>query len=242
MMRFILAALFALLVLPASADLRVNQLIGFGGGGGATTLTYIASYVDTGASPYTFNVSLGEAAAGRKMLFGTDTEGTGSSRTVSSAKLHVPSVAADPTGTTCSQVAGVSVTANAVALLQCDRTDGTSGQLVVTWSGVTLRSGLGVWRATNASSTATVTDSTDPLSQSLTVPSGGFVVAIGAGITATSFSWGSALTEKYDEIVESSAYHTGASAEFTTGGAQTIAVTPNSFDQHVMCAAAFGPS
>lgn len=225
--------------------LMVNHLIGFGAGGTSrAVLAYIASYVNTGGSPYTFAISLGTAASGRRMLFAVDTEGTGAARTVSTMTLHVPDVATDPTGTACTQVVGVSVTANSAEIWQCTKADGTTGELVVTWSGTCLRSGLGVYNATTvaAAASATVTDTTDPLSQSLTVPADGFIVAVACGITGTAFNWGAALTENYDELVESSSYHTGASAQFTTGGAQTIAVTPNSFDQHVMCAAAFGPA
>ena len=245
MRRFILAAFLALFCLPASAELLVNQLIGFGVGGGPVSRTFIDSYEDTTdvATTYTFNVSLGSPGSYRQTVVAATQGGT--NRTVSSAKVHVPTTAADPAGTTMTLCTGAkgSSSSTSTEFWYAPTSTGTAGQVVVVWSGASTRGGLHVWALYNASSThhAGTVDNSSTYSQSLAVPSNGAIMASISGINATGYNWTAPTPEHSDETVEATTEYSAASAEYASGSSVTVSVAPNGIDSNVMAACSFGP-
>ena len=245
MRKFILAAFLALLCLPASADLRVNNLIGFAVGGGPVSRTFIGSYEDTTdvATTYTFSISTGSPGSYRQTVVAATQGGT--NRTVSSAKVHIPTTAADPTGATmtlCTGAKGSSSSTSTEFWYAPTSTD-TAAQVVVVWSGTSTRGGLHVWSLYNASTThhAGTVDNSSTYSQSLAVPSNGAIMASISGINASGYTWSAPTPEHSDETIEATTEYSAASAEYASGSSVTVSVAPGSVDSNVMAACSFGP-
>mgnify|MGYP003653684990 CR=1 FL=1 len=107
---------------------------------------------------------------------------------------------------------------------------GTSGDIVISINTATGEAwGIGVYRVTGTASTtpsdtATQTsNSPEPIALTLSCPAGGAIIA--GGITNDGYAgvWANA-TERYDEVMELSQWHSGAMTEFAA--AQTdLAVT-----------------
>ncbi len=103
---------------------------------------------------------------------------------------------------------------------------GTTGDIVVTWGGAELACGLGVYRITGCSSTATDTASqglahgnaTDLVGSVNVLANGVCLAGTGDGNSAgtKTYTW-SGLTEDFDEVVNATqhAWHSGASANIS---------------------------
>ena len=224
------AVAFALLLalvcsIPASAALQVQQLIGFGAGGGtgAKVLTWKGSSTSTSdLTTYTFSsADIGVASSDRYVIVAVT--GGPNNRTVSS--LTVGGVSATLV------VEQVSAAASyTVSMWIANVTSGTTGDIVVTWSAGQTRTGIGWWTATGLSS-GTANDSggstASPGTDTLNVLEGGFAVAAIVNIeTGTDTVTWTNLTEKYDELYES-VNQSGAS-DATTAGTLVITATYSS--------------
>jgi hypothetical protein len=107
---------------------------------------------------------------------------------------------------------------NFAAIYIAPATGAASGTVEVTWSDVVIRCGIGVFVAKNLQSTtatATATDSGVTLSVSLNVNAGGIALAVLFCTDTTANSW-TGLTERYEDVIETSNLHTGASDAFAS--------------------------
>jgi len=200
-----------------------NRMIaGAAAGVVSASITFETSVPDNAnETNYTFtSVDIGSAAADRQVLVGV---GIGAdSRTFSSVKIHVPTVAADPTGTTMTSLIDVTTTGgfDRAGLFIATVASGTSAEIVVTTSGANGRCGLAVWSVNGAASTAndTLSSTASPMTGTIDCSAGGVIVAYafpiasGAGRT---FTW-AGVTEDFDEAVDggNNTMHTGASEAF----------------------------
>lgn len=171
------------------------------------------------SSSYTFaSQNLGAADAARYIIVGIQCRRTLNTNTISSVTVG---------GVTASLV----VTADRGNQSKCAIyiaavPTGTTGDVVVTFSGTANRCGIALWSAVGISSaTASDTDSsitgTAP-TMSIDVPAGGFAVAVGCENALTTATW-TGLTERSDtqaEITMTSASDEFASAQ--TGLSVTI--------------------
>lgn len=129
----------------------------------------------------------------------------------------------------------------------------TSPNIIVTWTGAQLRSGIGVWAIYGANTgAASATASGDNAScgcstavtASLAIPNNGVAIIGTEGVsspTAFTFTSSSAInpTKDYDQAMASTSWRAGAHT--STGGTQTFTVTPNaSTFQSAIALAAYG--
>jgi hypothetical protein len=177
--------------------LALTGLIGFGGYFAPKSLTFTDHATDTAnLTTYTFSArAIGTAASDRRVHVLVHGGGVGDT-TLSSVT-----------------VGGVSATINVQAssgqhtsaIATAAVPTGTTGDVVVTFSGGKARCGIGVYASTGLSSeTAVDTDSStaDPATATLTSVAGGFVLALAAGDNSSSLTWTN-VTEDYDEVFES---------------------------------------
>lgn len=211
---------FAVLAVPPS-----NQV----------TIAFTDSSIDaSNASTYTFSSqALGTAAADRVIVVGLFGD---TARTVSSVTIG---------GVSASRVKRQLNTGNFVELWQAAVPTGTTGDVVITFSGACSRSGVGVWALYGANPTAhdTGASSANPGTDTLDVPALGVAIAYSAGSSIASWSW-TGLTEKFDELLETDTYHAGASDAFSgTQTGMTVTATANTAPtQPALVMASWGPA
>lgn len=173
------------------------------------TISYAANsnYTSGGTSHTHSGVSIGTAAANRKVAVGIVGSGT-SSGTVSAVTIA---------GVSASQVVAINdvPNENTAEIWQAAVPTGTSGDIVITWSSAKGSSNIGVWRITGAASAAndTGSSSADPATDTLDIPANG--VALGCIISNGAVAWTN-LTENYDTNFSGGRYSSGASAAFAT--------------------------
>lgn len=194
----------------------VNHLVGFGAGGGLepVTLDYRTSAVDAAnATSYTFSSQdIGTAGSNRQVVILVATTG-GPGGTAFASSVTVGGV----TATNLHQVASSNSTEAEIYIASVP--SGTTADVVVNYPRTAGNCGIGVIAVYNGASTANdtggSTDTSAP-SDTLNIPANGAAFGVTSinGNTRTS-SW-SNLTEHYDGSVESSNYHSGASATFAT--------------------------
>lgn len=184
-------------------------------------LIYITNIVDgtdvAAAGSYSGGVwngvSIGTAAANRKIVLVNCCRDSSSTSTISSQTIG---------GNTTTDSITVSSASDRTSIRILDLTTGTTANFVTTIGGTgsMLRLGVGVWALYGAgSSTPSDTDSstTDAGSVTLTVPAKG--VAVGGSVSAAGVSctW-TGLTERYDGAIETTIIHTGADLNSNAGG------------------------
>lgn len=175
----------------------------------AKVLSYRTRAEDTSdATIYTFAAQdIGTAAADRRVIVAV--AGTQGTRTVST-------VTVDGAGLTFvgRKQTGVTTVEIWIGLI----TSGATASIVVTWSGLQDRCGIGVWAATGLSSdTAVGTQTWEPtegggVDVTVTTVAGGFHVAVAcshsAGVPVSTWT---TITERYDVALEGTQpYHSGA--------------------------------
>lgn len=182
------------------------------------------------ASSYTFTArSLGSTAADRVIIVALSMRVAGTTTTVSSVTVAGSSasqIVSSPNNsggnTTLTEIWAVAVAA------------GTTGDVVVTFSGSVLRCGVNVWRmvgASGAAASASGGSTADPSTSTLTIPANGAAVGyvaadygtIGPAIAWTNLTSSLALTL----ITSPSFKHAGAMADFTTGGSTALTGDPS---------------
>lgn len=156
-------------------------------------------------------------------------------------------------------IAGIAATQVVTAGNGSERTDlwqayvptGTTGDIVVTWSGSNTKSScaVGIWAVYGAKATAfdTVSDTdSNPATGSIDSPDGGGVIAAlnHRANSATTYTW-SGVGEDFDSVLETdSSFFSGASIE--TGEAATISISATASQagvrSPVMVAASFSPA
>lgn len=158
----------------------------------------------TNATVYTFaSQNLGAAAADRQIIVGAigraETQQTIDSITVGGVTATI----------TIQNGQGNNVAGIAIANVPT----GTTGDIVVTFSGAMARAGIGAWRADVVSALHdSDTSLAEPPSVNLDVPVG-FAIGVGNENNTASATW-TGLTERYDTLIEATSLSTGASDEF----------------------------
>lgn len=215
-----------------------QALLSKGGGGAANpTMAFVvgSSQVADGATQTYSTLSLGVAATNRKIIVGCGWQGT---VTLSSATIG--GVAA----TIVLQAASSSV--SNVALIIADVPTGTTGDVVLTLSGSTQRSVVGVYRvvdltSSTAHATSNATSSTaGVITGSLNVPANGFAIAAACTADGSAWTW-TAPTEDYDQFPESNHAISTASASYVS--AQTplsVSTTCGTGTRSVLVVASWG--
>lgn len=186
----------------------------------AATITYAATaHTGSGATSYTYSsFSLSTADATRKVVVACNS-GFGT-RTVSSITVG---------GVSATYVRRQAGAAYSVELWEAAVPTGTTGDIVVVWSGAQNFCSIGVWAVYNAASTVTATavSTANPLSASVTVSDGGVSIGAANASDAATATW-TELTENYDtraDPVTFAARMTGANKEYAAGGSPTVTCT-----------------
>ncbi len=212
--------------------LAMTQLIGFGVGASGLSASYVTNDVDTsGGTAISYGtLALGEAALDRYLcVMAIGVAGvvqTCDSCTVAgnSATRHI----------NYSDGGGVSMGAFIIALAS-----GTTGAVVVNFSGATLRSAISIWRMTGLQSstpTDTLTAKASPATGAIDVSAGGVVIAMTAGGAADT-TW-TGVTESFDGVAFSTNYASGGMTLLPAGEAGRT-ITANNGGTTSMLAASF---
>lgn len=198
------------------------------------SLSYLGTATEpAGLTTYTFSSqSLGTAAADRYIVVGAATRQTGgltlSSVTVGGVSATIVVQQNNGDGTTGLAIAAVP--------------SGTTGDIVVTWSGASARCAIVFYRLTGLdSATPTDTDSdtaTDP-SFTLTKAAGPTIGITSVSSGSLSCSWTN-LTENADSEIESMDY--SSASEESTAGDSTITASWGGGTAKSMCAATWAYS
>jgi hypothetical protein len=183
------------------------------------SLSYRNSYSSASTlTTYTFAAcDIGTASAGRRVVVGI----TGASSGRTTVSVTIGGVAA----TKLVEVQnGSSTTA---AIWNAHVPSGTTGDVVVTWSGSQLRCAVHVWDTKGRTSDAayhTGSNTSDPVaSATVNTLSGGYLVACGMTNTAATVVWANA-TERFDSNV-GGANMTSADNASTSAGTLAVSVT-----------------
>jgi hypothetical protein len=205
--------------------------------GGKVTVSFTDSSVDgTDLTTYTFSTqALGTASSDRKIVVGTGTV-TGGGATVSS--ITIAGIAATRVE---QQANGQGI----AELWQASVPTGTTGDIVVVFSGGVSRAGIGVWAVYNATTSAfdTGKSTADPLTDTINVPSKGICIGFAITNDGTSMTWTN-LTEEFDEAEESTIRHSGASltSENGSSGLTVTATSSTAPNGQCLVLASWGPA
>lgn len=164
------------------------------------------------ASSYTFtSQNLGAAEATRCIIV------TVTSRRTGAPVLNSVTVAGQ-TATILRQTATALVNNNIAAIALVSLPSGTSGNVVVTFSGTMLRCQISMYRATGINATPIDVDSDnvngDP-TVNLDIPANGYALGVAATDASTTCAWTN-LTEDFDTVLEGLLTSTSAHAAFAT--------------------------
>lgn len=207
--------------------LAVNQLSGFGSGGGpppAEVLVTDNTFNNANTASYSFaGVLFGPEDPDRYIVVAFSSTQSGA-RTFSSVTIG---------GIAATMVNEVHTTNGTFGMFIAKVPTGTSGTVVVNLNSAATRAALGVWQLTKllSATPVTATSVANPLSASVTAQPGGVTIGAAAGYatSAQSFIW-TGLLEDYDATSnESSNYmvRSGASASSPSGGGLTSTATPS---------------
>jgi len=186
------------------------------------SISYLDKYTDSSdLTEYTFSdISLGSPNSDRYIVVSAFSRKAGATFTLSS--ITIGGVSATIT----KQVTNTITNSDAVAIAIANVPEGTTGNIVVTWSTEVLRCAIGVWRITGLDS-VTALDSDSSVANAPTCNLNvGIGPVIGAAMTAatTTTSWTN-LTENYDANMDSAITYAGASISSTTAEALDLTAT-----------------
>ena len=202
------------------------------------TISYLGTAtVTANASSFTFSShTLGVADSNRRIV--VTVAGTGGTTA---------------TTTGCS-IAGVTATEAIEAVIDgeyitsiwyADVASGTSGDIVVTWSGSKGNTGIGVYRVINGGTlvdTGRSSNQGSAQSATLTCTAGNVIVANTIYDASRSATWSATVTEQFDAQLESTGYYAGAMGTANAGDVTVTATSSGSTTYDSMTCAAFGPS
>ena len=225
--------------------LTVSSLTGFGAGlagPSAVTVSFIGSTVSTAnATNYTFtNHAIGTAAGNRKVVVAVGVSGS-STQSITSMTIG---------GSGASEIVEQANTDNEVscALYELAVASGTTATIVVSGGRSANNCGVAVWAVygAEASASATAADyaaasAADP-TLSIDCPINGAIIASShTNNGGSTFTW-SGVTENYDETIEATRTHSGASDAFDTAqsGLDVSAAWSNSLSKGASIAASWG--
>lgn len=186
-------------------------------------LTFHESQVDpANRTTYTFSgVAIGDAKPDRRVIVGVSEAGGTASSIPTSVTIGGVSASKLTEANTGNSIASIWI-----ALVPT----GTTANIVLTLGQSSSRLGIGVWSCTGLESNTPIDTDSDtsvnPQSLSVNTAEGGFAVAVSnnRNNSTVAVTW-SAMTERYDEIIEGSgAYQSGAD-KVTDGSTLTTSVT-----------------
>ena len=220
--------------------LQVNQLVGFGSGGGAlpATASFITSY-NTTANASTYTIAASD--------FGSPTLEAGKLVFTLSGRGGAASWNT-PTGVTESGDALTKISAqvsgyNGAAIYQLHgRGAGALGEVIFTFGAEMGAIIVGLYMITGevASGVSAIRESTaSPLSGGPVIPAKGVAIGVGETENAATATWVN-LTENYD-VTNANTIGSGASVTDESGSTPTITCTWTSSANPAMCLASWGP-
>ena len=211
------------LVIPTRRAMLYTPTVAVAAGGPVAITQTDNGLSATDSNTYTFtNRALGSAQADRRIIVGLCMRVAGTTTTVSSVTVG---------GVSASSVIDVPNNGGGNttlgALYIADVPSGTTGDVVVTFSGTVLRCGVNVWRMVGAASgTASSTGSTqlDNTGVSVTVPANGSAVgyAVTDATSVPTMTWTNITASLGVTSIESSFYHAGSMIDSVGGGAITF--------------------
>ncbi len=179
----------------------------------------------TNATIYTFSAeNLGTAAADRYIIIGIGSRGLGSLTlsTVTIGGVSATLVSNNPV---------VNTNTTITSLCLANVPTGTTGDVVITFSGQMLRCGIGVYRVTGLSSatpTSTGISSADAPTANLNINAGGIAIGTASLPRTSNAAWTGITTQDYNFEPEAGFDVTGA--HDTYGGPQTNLACTCTFD------------
>ena len=195
------------------------------------TASFTASAVSTtNATTYSFSsqaIGVPDATSGgtRRVVVGTgmlqDRAGT---PTVTSITIG---------GISAAQIVAAYNTSGPIAMWSALVPSGTTATIVVTYGGtaspVATGSGIGVWAVYNSNgvlaSGSDTNSNSDAVSVTLNSAANGAIIGYGFDFASSTFTWGE-LTENFDQTIEASRVHTGASKNYTSAASRTVTCDP----------------
>ena len=206
------------------------------------SIAYTHTAVDTtnksGGGTYTFtSVAIGTAATDRLVVVGAMT-GAGDVQTITGITIggNAATIVKNQTG---GDNAEASIGTYNLA-------SGTTTTVVVTFADNPSGCGIGVWAIYDANHTVSDTGGaadSSTLSDSLTVPAGGVVIAVVAqGGNPATVTWTDPGTENFDALIDAGLCHSGASEVYADAQAPlTVSCAPSTSDYNCMACATWGP-
>lgn len=202
-------------------------------------VTYVTNVSNSSnLTTYTLtSVSIGTASADRYVIVGFGASDGTAGKTDSSVTIG---------GVSATKLVGayyVGGTTRMCAMYAALVPTGTTATVAITFSGQMSRLGVSVFSSTGLqsvtprdSATAQGDTSGTLLSASLTGPDGGFIVGfVFMQDELANFVW-TGITERNDTALENLARYSGASDNFTVGGAKSVSVSTTQTDQFAVCA------
>lgn len=201
----------------------------------AATITFTDNAVDTaGGSTITWTGrAIGTATATRQVIV------TLISYNISAASNGASMTVGGISATKLIDVGGAVADNLYAAVFIANVPTGTTATIVASFTTTPSRAGIGVYAADNLVSTTptntyTSTGTANPFSQSVNISAGGFGVAVSSksdNSTAGTYTW-AGLTERYDQTINFSITHSGASLAFAAAQtgltvSSTYSLTPS---------------
>lgn len=196
-------------------------------GGGSLVGTFLQNAGDgTDLTVYTFaSQNLGTASADRNIVVAA-TGRQSTAQTITAVTVG---------GVSATQLGTRGLSQNPLGIWMAAVPTGTTGDIVVTFSGAMLRCAVGLWAVTGGASLSNSDFGTD--TADVTGAANGFIVAAACNTGSVTFTWTNA-TERFDGTVES---FTASGADAITVGATTITATPTSASTNGIVAVALTP-
>jgi len=195
----------------------------FASSGPTVTISFTASSTtDSDATNYAGSfdgISIGTADSARRVFVSINgPRKTGGDRTVSSVSIGGVSAALT--------VRQTSPNGDAHEVWSAVVTSGTTADIDIEFSATMDACAIGVWSVYDGdSSFTTATDTGTSLSQTVTVPSGGVVLAAGRSINNTTATWSAGLTENFDTQFNPAGGTDSGATSSTLSGSSTVACT-----------------
>jgi hypothetical protein len=204
----------------------------------ASTVGFTASAVSTSnLTTYTFSSqAIGTATSDRKIVIAVTADG-GSARVSTLTVGGVSATVADNT---------IAAGADDMEVWQAAVPSGTTADVVVVWSTGVSRCGVGLFAVAGAPlrlyDVSTDVTNSGALTTTISCPAGGVIIGAAQNGANASYTW-AGITERYDETIEGTISHTGASLAFASAQNNlTVTCTPSaSSTEQGLTVLAWGP-
>lgn len=220
----------------------------------AVAVAQTSAQSSANATSYTTAVALGPAQSSRGIVAAINAGIGSGTPTISSVKIHVPTVGADPTGTALAVISNGATSASLAAsgrisaLYGVLLPAGESGELVVTFGATMEQCGVAVWACYNMDDlqavdvqVRTVISASVDFPALATSDNGFAIFTVGGRTQLSTYTW-SNPTERYDATVESPTSHSGADMETSGASVSETATASNASTLSTGVCASWAPA